>query len=202
MLRILVCLIALASVAEAQPRSVNVMATEELHQSDDVPAGIGGGLVFGWGGQKDGPRGWVARFDYELFPFYDAGAAGGFFGFQPGIEAWSSGADNWGFSMPFLFVVGVRAFPFRASIGAGCDLMLVDQVNDDTGFGLYAPLAAAKLGVDVFGFQVGADARLGYRWQFGADDHTRWQLGIFAAKTFTPPPFKRGFKRATAVAAD
>lgn len=151
-------------------------------------------FVFGWAGQKDGPSGWSARLDYEVFPLFGKGKIAPVFGAQPGFEVWRSGEDNWGFSLPVAFVVGARVFPFRATIGGGIDAILVDQVNDDTGVGFYAPFALAKLGLDLYGVQIGADARIGYRWQIGADDHTRWQLGIYAGYTATPPPRKRALR--------
>jgi hypothetical protein len=104
---------------------------------------------------------------------------------------WRSGEDNWGGSVPLAIVGGVRTFPVRFTIGGGVDALLVDQVNDDTGFGLYAPFAMAKLGLDVKGLQMGWDARIGYRWQFGADDHARWQLGFYVGYTASMAPRAR-----------
>lgn len=144
-------------------------------------------LAFGWAGQKDGKRGWSARLDYEVFPFFDPSKLGGLFGFMPGVEVWRSGDDNWGFSMPLAIVAGVRLFPLRLTLGGGVDAILVDQVDDDTGFGMYAPFALGKLGVDVFGVQVGVDTRVGYRWQIGAEDHTRWQFSFYVGYTAHPP---------------
>ena len=48
----------------------------------------------------------------------------------------------------------------------------------------YAPMATARLGLDVLGFQLGADARVVRRWQIGAPDHTQWQLGAFIGATW------------------
>jgi len=187
MLRLVILLAVgvMGTPVRAQPRAVSVEATH--HHHPHPPAGLGAGLAFGWAGQRNGPSGWSARLEYELFPFIDSGKLGGLFGAQPAFEVWRSGEDNWGFSLPVAIVGGIRVFPLRAVVGGGVDAILVDQVNDDTGVGLYAPFAVAKLGVDVAGFQIGADARIGYHWQFGADDHARWQFGIYIAKTmFTP----------------
>jgi hypothetical protein len=41
------------------------------------------------------------------------------------------------------------------------------------------------------GIQLGVDARIGYRWQIGADDHARWQLGFYAGYTAPPRRNKR-----------
>jgi len=142
-------------------------------------------LAFGWAGQKDGKSGWSGRLEYELFPIFIDENLGGFFGVMPGLEVWRSGEDNWGFSFPLGVVGGVRVFPFRWTGGVGLDAILIDQVDDDTGFGLYAPFAMTKLAFDVKGVQIGVDARVGYHWQFGADDHTRWQFGFYVGYTAT-----------------
>ena len=184
---VMLLLIATAGVASAQPRAVEVEvpSTRVREHHHHGPAGLGAGVAFGWAGQIDGPSGWSARLDYEVLPVYGhrPDAAGFVFGAQPGIEVWRSGDDNWGFSLPIGIVAGARLFPMRAVVGVGVDAILIDQVNDDTGVGFYAPFALAKLGFDVSGFQLGLDARLGYRWQIDAPDHGRWQLGLYAIKT-------------------
>ena len=152
------------------------------------PAGIGGTFVFGPAGQRGGPSGFVARYDYEVLPVFPHGdTPGGVFGFHVGYEFWRSGADNWGLSLPIAWVFGARVFPMRTLVGFGVDTFLIDQVANDTGVGFFAPFAMARVGADVKGWQMGLDARVGYRWQVGADDHTRWQLGAYVGKTWEPP---------------
>jgi len=155
------------------------------HYQPHPPAGIGGDLAIGWAGQRNGPRGYVVRFEYELFPVFER--MGGVFGFNPGFEWWRSGDDNWGFSVPFTWEFGARVSPFRSTLGVGFDTFLIDQVDDDTGFGMFAPLAVAKLGLDVGGVELAVDGRIGYRWQFGAADHARWQLGISIGHVWEGP---------------
>ena len=192
MLRPLLLVIGWCGAARAQPKAVSLESTRASDPADlrreprHGPVGLGIDLAFGWAGQRNGPSGWSARLDYEVLPLFDARKVGAVFGFLPGFEVWRSGEDNWGFSMPLAIVGGVRVFPFRATLGGGVDALLVDQVDDDTGFGMYAPFALAKLGLDVFGVQLGVDARIGYRWQLGADDHTRWQLSFYAGYTASP----------------
>jgi hypothetical protein len=159
--------------------------SDRVQREDHPPAGLGMGLVFGWAGQKDGKSGWSARLDEEIYSIY---TKHGFFGAMPGFEVWRSGTDNWGFSLPVGIVGGVRVEPLRLTMGVGVDAFLVDQVDDDTGVGFYAPFAMAKLGFDIRGIQMGMDTRIGYRWQFGAADHTRWQLGFYVAYTAETPP--------------
>jgi len=187
MLRVILLVLVTCGAARAQVRAIGVGEPRPAqHHHHHPPAGLGIDIAFGWAGQRNGPSGWSARLDYEVLPFFDPSERGGLFGFQPGFEVWRSGEDNWGFSLPVGVVGGVRIFPMRLTLGVGLDAIVIDQVDDDTGFGLYAPFALAKLGVDVFGAQVGADARIGYRWQFGAEDHTRWQLGIYVGYTMSP----------------
>ena len=188
MVRAVLLVLLMCGAARAQPKAVDVATTRDPSRDHPHgPVGFGADLSFGWAGQRNGPSGWSARLDYEVLPFFDPSKFGGLFGFQPGFEIWSSGEDNWGFSMPVAIVAGIRVFPMRATLGVGFDAMLVDQVDDDTGFGMYAPFALAKLGADVFGVQLGVDARLGYRWQIGAEDHARWQLSFYAGYTASPP---------------
>jgi hypothetical protein len=176
MVRAGIVLLVVAGTAHAEP---------ERRSAPHPPSGLGGDLVFGWAGQLDGPDGFVARYENELLPVLSPSRrVGGVFGFYIGGEYWRSQTDHAGFSLPVAIVGGIRVFPVRAVIGVGADAFLIDQVADDTGVGFWAPLAMARLGADVFGFQVGADARVGRRWQFGAPDHTRWQLGIFIGRTW------------------
>lgn len=198
---VMLIVVAMTGVAAAQPRAVDVTQTRQLERDHPHgPAGFGGGFTYGLGGQKDGPSGWTMRLDYEVLPVYTPGHVGLVFGARPGFEVWSSGDDNWGFSWPVAFVAGARVLPFRAEIGAGVDAILIDQVDDDTGVGLYAPFALARLGFDIGGFQLGVDARVGYRWQIDAPDHTRWSLGVTIGKTVAVHPRKRRRPVATAVA--
>lgn len=186
MLRVILVVLAMCGAARAQPKAVSVESTRAT-QHRHPPAGLGFDATLGWAGQRNGPSGWSARVEYELLPVF-ATDNGGLFGILAGFEVWRSGEDNWGGSLPFGVAGGIRLFPLRATFGVGFDAALVDQVADDTGFGLWAPFALAKLGLDVFGMQLGADARIGYRWQIGADDHARWQLGIYAGYTMHGGP--------------
>lgn len=174
-----------AGPAHAQPQAVGSSPPGLPHRHP--PSALGGTLLVGAAGQVDGPDGYVVRLDQELFPVFPSrGDAGAFFGFLLGLEHWRSGDAHWGVSIPFAFVFGVSAPLVRASLGYGFDTLLIDEVAGDIGVGAMAPLGLARLGVDVRGVQLGVDARIGYRLQLGADDHTRWQLGVFAGYTLAP----------------
>jgi hypothetical protein len=179
---VLLCLalaFAPASAATAQPAA---RALER--RAPHPPGGLGGTLAIGAAGMSGTETGWLARLDYELFPVLaPSGIPGPFFGFHAGWEVWRA-KPNWGIGLPVAIVLGLRAQPVRASLGLGVEAFSVDVVDDDTGFGLYAPFASVRLGTDVLGAQLGADARVVRRWQIGAPDHTQWQLGVFAGWTW------------------
>ncbi len=182
-----------ARSAAAQPaatRDPDPEPTVTLREAHP-PSGLGAGVAFGFAGQRNGPSGWVARLEYEALPVLaPRGTNGGVFGFQGGYEYWRSGTDNWGMSLPIAFAFGVRAYPVRATFGLGFDVILIDQVANDTGVGFWAPFGSLSVGVDLFGVRVSADTRLGYRWQIGAEDHARWQLALTIGKTEESRPAK------------
>lgn len=171
-----------AAQTMAQPAQPG--ATAARRPERHPPAGLGGTLTVGRAGMSGTPTGWLVRLDYELFPVLaPSDTAGPILGFHVGWEVWRAKPD-WGLSLPMAVVLGVRAQPVRATLGVGFDALIVDVVNDDTGVGLYAPFACARVGGDIRGIQLGADARITRRWQFGAPDHTQWQLGVFAGGTW------------------
>ena len=150
------------------------------------PAGLGANLGVGWAGD-----GWVARLDYDVLPVMaPSGEAGAVLGFAPALEIWRDKPD-WGFAIPLALIGGIRVLPVRATIGVGLDALLVDRVDDDTGFGLWAPFACANVGLDLYGARVGVDARVVRRWQLGAPDFTQWQLAIYAGYTGGTPKRNR-----------
>ena len=184
---------ALLGDAAAQPVATDAprpapqpVATGAPRSAPHPHGGLGGTLTGGLVGRSETPAGWVARIEYELFPVLaPTGTTGAILGFHAGWEFWRAKPD-WGLAMPVAIVLGVRAEPVRATAGVGVDMFLVDVVDDDTGFGLYAPFASARVGADVLGIQLGADARIVRRWQIGAPDHTQWQLGAFIGGTWEP----------------
>jgi hypothetical protein len=166
-----------AAAADPDPAPVAVIAVAEPPRALEPVPEFGAFGAFGYGGQKDGARGWAARIEYEyLFARQRPGLMVGYGG---GLEVWRSGADNWGFSLPLAIQLGAHAGPADLTVGGGFDYFLVDQVDDDTGFGLFAPFAMARFGLEVAGVRVGVDTRYGYHWQFGAESHARWSLTFF-----------------------
>jgi hypothetical protein len=171
-------------VATIEPVREQVAVRRERKDNHDMP-GQGPLFTYGRAGQRGGPSGYLLRYDFEMMPVYPGhDEDGGVVAYYVGYEWSRLGPDNWSFAMPLTWAFGMRTQPVRATVGFGLDLVVIDQVNDDTGVGFFAPFANARLGVDVKGFQLGVDARYGYHWQIGADDHARWQLGAFVGKTF------------------
>lgn len=186
--------VGVVAIAAADPAPAAAPATSpapslEPRPHPHPPSGLGLDLVFGWAGQRGGPSGHVYRLEYAVLPVLaPSRVAGPVFGFHAGFEHWRSGDDNWGLGIPFTMALGLRVFPVRIVAGVGVDMFVVDQVADDTGFGLFCPLAMARAGLDIFGVQAGVDARYAYHWQFGAEDHARWQLGVFIGGTLESRP--------------
>ncbi|MBK9034167.1 MAG: hypothetical protein IPL61_23380 [Myxococcales bacterium] len=192
---LLAALLALATVASASTARAQAVAVDPAAATAASPprphghphAGFGGGVAFGFERQRGRDDGWLARIDYEMLPVLTPrGRFGGFFGFLPALQLWRAG-DDWGVGVPFAFTLGVRAPGLRAGVLFGVEAMLVDQVADDTGFGLYAPLAGARVNLDLGGWYAGADARVTRRWQFGAPDYTQWQASAVLGYTWETP---------------
>jgi hypothetical protein len=101
---------------------------------------------------------------------------GGLMGFSIGMEYWRTKPGTWGSSLPFQVIAGLRTYPipFRFQLGAGLNVLMLDRWDGDTGFGLYAPLASASVGLDFQKVAVLAETRVTRRWLIGADDHTQW----------------------------
>jgi hypothetical protein len=101
---------------------------------------------------------------------------GGLLGIALGMEYWRTKPGTWGSAMPVQVIGGLRTYPvpFRFQLGLGVNALLLDRYNGDTGFGLYAPLASASIGLDFQKIAIMADARVTRRWLIGADDHTQW----------------------------
>lgn len=187
----MVCVLALAPAAAAQTAATDERPSPR-REIPEVGIGVhaGGGVAFAAGV----PDAWVARLEYEAFPFLTPrGTVGGLFGFLGGLQYWRGGADNWGISAPVALVLGMRAVAMRGYVGFGLDMAGIDQVADDTGFVYCAPLALASLGLDVRGITLMADARVSRRWQIGAADHTQWTFGLMLGKTLEPARDRRSF---------
>ena len=187
-LALAVVVAALAPAAHAQQaaepdpteRSASRHAVHPRHGNGALGARVGGGVAY-----ANGVSGaWLARLDYEAFLHLPPrGTVGGLFGFTLGADYWRGEPNDWGVGFPFAFVIGVRAPIVRAYAGWGFDYLVIDQVDDDTGVGLFAPLALLNAGIDVRGWTLAADARVLRRWQIGAPDHTQWMFALMFGGT-------------------
>jgi|JI6StandDraft_1071083.scaffolds.fasta_scaffold39359_2 hypothetical protein len=185
-------LVAVATVVGAAPAAAQAVAVDPgrtpaaplRSRNPHPPAGFSIGVALGYEHQDGFDRGWLARLDYDVFPLLTPrGRFGGYFGFQPSLQIWDSD-DGWGVGIPFAIAMGVRAPGVRAGISFGFEAFSVEQLDDDTGVGLYQPLAGARVVLDLAGFYAGADARVTRRWQIGADDHTQWQASLVFGHTW------------------
>lgn len=197
----LAILVAAAPRAGAQPIAVDPPAAPPASSGPGPIAratdahgygGVGGGLAFGRVRANGLDDGWVARLDFEAALLSRPDKLGGYIGYLPAFEFWKAG-DDWGLGMPVALEMGVRGPGFRAGLLLGFEAFLVDEVAGDAGFGLYAPLAGLRAQSEWDGWAIGVDGRVERRWQFGADDHTQWQLAVTVSRLWEKPlkePYK------------
>jgi len=154
-------------VAE-EPRRRNLIANEAA----------GPRFSFGRAFTEGIEAGWAGRFESELFLVSKRNAL---FGVRLGLEGWG-GPNGGGGGIPMSCYLGVFV-PFYASpkapalvfsLGPGLEAAFYDRINDDGGFGIFAPFGTSELGIDFRGVRLLADLQAQYRWQWDADD--RWQI--------------------------
>jgi hypothetical protein len=150
--------------------------------------GAGGALrgTFGRVMSEGIDPGWFGRVEIEGFSTAAYQDAGPVLGALIGGEFWTAEEGSGG-GMPMSFYFGFRTPNFFSSVGFGADFFIVDNVNDDGGFGIYAPFGALTLGLEVASFRILADARAIYRWQWGAPDRGQVQLGLTFVQFFESP---------------
>ena len=142
---------------------------------------VGAGRSF----TQDVADGYHLRLDMEArFRQVDGPMIGGVY---YGGEYWFAEGAGGG-SVPAGGYVGAGVAGMSFALGGGFDLLVVDEVHDDTGFGLYAPFATGALGVDAGVVRLEGDVRAKYRWQWGARDRWQIQAGVtLAAVIFGSP---------------
>lgn len=133
---------------------------------------LGGGLAF----TRDVEDGWYGRLEWVIYDQYRPGSGGSFL--TLGAEGWGA-EEAAGGSVPYSINFGLESGVFFASFGLVFDLFLYDKVYEEGGWGLFAPGAAAGLGLTFDGFRIAAEARGKYRWQFQAPDRTQALTGLF-----------------------
>ena len=179
----------LSILAALAPAVAHAQVAAKVAEPPPHPrAGLGVELGFGVVRSGDLPDGWAGRLMYHLMPALPAPhRVGALFDLAIGYEYWRSGPGTWGTDLPAELELGIRVPGVRAELGVGFDAMLLDQVHGDTGFGLWAPLASATAGIDLWHVTLMADARVTRRWQLGADDHTQWMFTLGLGYTEEPP---------------
>lgn len=157
-------------------------ADEDDEEATGPRPGVGAGVrgSFGRVFTRDVDPGWYGRLEMEAYSAGSYRAAGPVGGALIGGEFWSApGATGGGLPMGFYF--GVRSPAVISTLGGGFQMFIVDEVDDDGGFGIYAPYAAFTLGVEAGGVRVLAEGRAQFRWQWGAEDRGQLQLGLSVA---------------------
>lgn len=150
--------------------------------------GAGAGLrgTFGRVLSEDIDPGWFGRVELEAFTTGAYQDAGPVMGALIGGEFWTADEGSGG-GMPMSFYFGFRTPNFFSSLGFGANFFIVDKVNDDGGFGIYAPFGSLTLGLEAASFRILADARAIYRWQWGAPDRGQLQMGLTFVQFFESP---------------
>lgn len=149
------------------------------------PDGAGPRVTFGRAITEGIADGFYGRFETEYFQADDILIGG----FLLGLEGWGS-PNGGGGGIPISVYWGVRA-PFYASIkapalflsvGLGVNTIIIDYVNEEAGFGLFAPFGTGVAGFEIFpGGRVLFDARAEYRWQWAAPDRYQFRVGLSLA---------------------
>ena len=156
---------------------------------EQTPAGFGARIAIGHayaGGMDDA---WAFQFQEEVLPvIYPWREGGPFTGIALGVDYWRAKPGTWGMDLPVLFQLGVRGFGLRAQAGLGFEALVVDRLAFSTGAGLWAPLAQACAGLDLFGAQLLVDARVARRWQWGNDDFTQFTVTVSLGGTWEAKP--------------
>lgn len=147
--------------------------------------GAGPRLTFGRTITEDIADGWYGRFESEYFESSDIRIGGALVG----LEGWGS-SDGGGGALPISVFWGLRvplgsrpkAPRFFASLGFGFDCLLIDVVQKDVGFGVFAPFGTGVIGLEIFpGARILADGRAQYRWQWAAEDRYQIRAGVSLA---------------------
>lgn len=131
-------------------------------------------------------QGWYGRLDFSALAGKRKGWFGGTIGADAGFEYWTSSGGSGG-GIPMSVSFGALGPLSHLGINLGFEF-LVDDRDDDLGFGIYAPFARAKLGFDFGAVMILADSQIQYRWQWGADDYTDYRLGLSIALLGEPEP--------------
>lgn len=179
-------LVALAALAVAVPE-VRAEPRPAPVEPRHPHAGIGGGVSIGRARETGRDEGWIARLDFGAWPVLaEPDRLGPLFGYAPALQVWTAG-DDWGVGLPVAMQLGVRGYHARAAVELGVEVFSVEQVDDDTGVGLYQPMAGLTVLMEVGGWHGGVDARVTRRWQLGAPDQTQWQAAFTIGRTWEAP---------------
>ncbi|MCA9634303.1 MAG: hypothetical protein KC766_41945 [Myxococcales bacterium] len=163
---------------------------------DDLRAGLS--LAAGSVATPGIDQGWYGRLDFTTLAGKRKGLFGGVIGADAGFEYWTSTGGSGG-GIPIAVGFGALGPLSHFGIDLGFEF-LIDDRDDDLGFGIYAPFARGKLGFDFGSVMILADSQIQYRWQWGADDYTDYRLGLnirLLGEQDPPPPRPRAQRQRT-----
>lgn len=165
---------------EPDPNDESPVAWAQEHFDEED--GAGPRLSYGRVYSKDLPDGHFGRFETEQFT-----RDGVFiFGALLGLEGFGNAKGGGGGATASAYV-GVRApmvkhkrSPcFFITLGLGADVLVIDYMAGDFGLGIFPPFASGTAGIELFpGARFLFDARVQYRWQWGAEDRGYARLGF------------------------
>lgn len=138
--------------------------------------GVALGVGFGAAHVEGVEQGYWARIDAGAYDIQHR-RRGFIGGMLTGLEGWRASGEAWGASLPLILFLGIQSDAFFTTLGGGFDLLLVDRVEQATGYGFFTPEADLKLGFDLEGVRFLANARAGYHWQLRAEDRGSLRLG-------------------------
>lgn len=101
-----------------------------------------------------------------------------------GIDVWWREDEARGWSVPLVLQAGYRHGFLVALGGGGLDLVLHDTRPARSGWGVLAPMVVASAGLDIDSVRILADVRVGWRWQWDADDLVQARLGAMVEVPF------------------
>ncbi|MEZ4373180.1 MAG: hypothetical protein R3B07_20325 [Polyangiaceae bacterium] len=134
-------------------------------------------------------QGWYGRLEMSALAGKRNGLFGGTVGADAGFEYWSASGSAGG-GIPMAVTFGALGPLSHFGLDLGFEF-LIDDRDDDMGFGIYAPFARGKLGFDFGAVMILAESQIQYRWQWGAEDYTDYRLGVSIKLLGEPEPAPR-----------
>ena len=95
-----------------------------------------------------------------------------------GLEGWGARGAALGGAMPLTGQLGYATRRWIVAAGGGVNVLSVDHVAGQTGFGAMSPIGTANAGMSLRPVHILADLRAQHRWQWRAPDRTIVMVGL------------------------